>query len=186
MPVNKKEQRKLIDKVLTSLGLVATLALLAIGGLAWWAYSFTSSNVYSELAAQKIYFPAEGSAAMEALPTADRAAVSRYAGQQVLNGEQAKVFANNYIAVHLKEIAGGQTYSEISAAAMKDPANTKLQGQASTLFRGETLRGLLLGDAYAFWTIGQITQIAALVAFVAGGVMLVLVVLGFWHLSTLK
>lgn len=186
MATSSKERRKVIDKVLTTLGLVATVALLVIGGLAWWAHSFTSSNVRSELASQKIYFPEEGSAALNALPAADRAAVSMYAGQQVLDGTQAKVFANNYIAVHLKEIAGGKTYSEISSEAMKAPTNQALQQQKATLFQGETLRGLLLGDAYAFWTIGQIAEIAAIVSFVAGAVMLVLVLLGFWHLSTLK
>jgi len=185
MATSNVERRKFIDKTLISFGVVATVALLAIGGLAWWGYSFATNNVHDNLAEQKIFFPAAGSPGLTSLPAADQSQVSKYAGQQVLTGDQAKVFANNYIAVHLKEIAGGQTYSEVSAAALKDPANAKLQGQANTLFKGETLRGLLLGDAYAFWTVGMLAKLAALVSFVAGGVMFVLVLLGLRHLASL-
>jgi hypothetical protein len=180
-----KNRRKVIDKVLSGFGVVMTIALLAIGGLAWWGYSFSHNNVHDQLAEQKIFFPPKGSAAIASLPAADQAEVNKYAGQQVLTGAQAKVFANNFIAVHLSEIAGGQTYSQVSAASLADPTNAKLQGQANTLFKGETLRGLLLGDAYAFDTIGMIARDAAIVAFAAAAVMAVLTVLGYWHLSTL-
>ena len=50
-----------------------------------------------------------------------------------------------------------------------------------TLFKGETLRGLLL-NAYAFWQMGQIALIAGIVSLAAAAVMLVLSVLGFVHL----
>jgi len=185
MASSKVERRKLIDKTLTAFGVVATLALFAIGGLAFWGYIFTTNNVRTNLADQGIFFPQVESPAFTSLPAADKAQVAKYAGLPVLNGDQAKVFANNYIAVHLKEVAGGQTYAQVSAAALKDPTNAKLQGQANTLFKGETLRGLLLGDAYAFWTVGIIAKDAAIVAFVAGGVMAVLTLLGFLHLSRL-
>lgn len=182
----KNNKRKTIDKLLSTTGLIITIALIVVGGLAWWAYSFTTSNVHNQLAEQKIYFPDKGSASLNALPAADKTEVSKYAGQQVLNGEQAKVFANNYIAVHLNEVAGGKTYAEVSSEALANPTDTKLQGQANTLFKGETLRGLLLGDAYAFWTVGQIAGVAAIVCFIAGGLMAILTLLGFWHLSTLR
>jgi hypothetical protein len=180
-----KNRRKIIDKVLSGFGVIMTVSLVAIGGLAWWGHSFASSNVHDQLATQKIFFPDKGSSALTSLPAADRSEVSKYAGQQVLTGTQAKVFADNYIAVHLKKIAGGQTYSQVSAKASADPANTALQTQANTLFKGETLRGLLLGDAYAFDMIGQIARYVAIVAFAAAAVMAVLTLLGYWHLSTL-
>ncbi|HVS58675.1 MAG TPA: hypothetical protein VHD60_02970 [Candidatus Saccharimonadales bacterium] len=185
MATNKKEKRKVIDKTLTAFGVVATVLLLAVGSLAWWASSFTTTNVHDQLADQKIYFPEKGSAALTSLPATDQAQVSKYAGQQVLTGAQAKVFADNYIAVHLEEIGGGKTYSEVSALAQKDPTNTKLQNEANTLFKGETLRGLLLGDAYAFGTVGAIAGYAAIASFVAAGVMFVLVLLGLRHLWSL-
>ena len=48
------------------------------------------------------------------------------------------------------------------------------------MFKGETLRGLLL-NAYAFGTMGMIAGIAAIAAFIAGAVMLVLSGLGLMH-----
>ena len=52
-----KNRRKVIDKVLSGFGVVMTIALLAIGGLAWWGYSFSHNNVHDQLAEQKIFFP---------------------------------------------------------------------------------------------------------------------------------
>lgn len=185
MANSKVERRKLVDKTLIAFGVVATVALLAIGGLAWWAYSLTASNVQNQLASQKIFFPDAGSKALTSLPAADRAQVAKYAGQQVLNGTQAKVFADNYIAVHLQEVAGGQTYSEVSARSMANPTDQNLQAEKSVLFQGETLRGLLLGDAYAFGTVGMIAQYASIVSFIAGAVMFLLVLLGLRHMANL-
>ena len=181
-----KRDRKTIDKVFILLGLVATVVLLVIGGLSWKAYSFATTSVKTELADQKIYFPAAGSAAITALPASDQAQMNKYAGQQLLTGSQAKVYADNFIAVHLSEIAGGQTYAQVSTAAQLDPTNAKLQAEKSTLFQGETLRGLLLGDGYAYWTFGQIAQYAAVAAIAGAAVMAVLVLLGLRHLVSLR
>src|SRR5262249_25929508 len=76
---------------------------------------------------------------------------------------------------------GGQTYAQLSAKALAQPANTALAGQVQTMFRGETLRGLLL-NAYGWWQIGQIMLVSAIVAFSAAGLFLILSGLGFWHL----
>ena len=98
----------------------------------------------------------------------------------MLNGRQAEVYADHFIAVHLSEIAGGKTYSQVSAAAQADPTNAKLAAQVQLLFRGSTLRGLLL-YGYAFWQIGQIAMYAALVAYLGGVLFLLLALLGFLH-----
>jgi hypothetical protein len=107
--------------------------------------------------------------------------LQQYAGQEVDNAAKAKAFADEYIAVHLEKIGQGKTYAEVSGLAMKDPSNQALQQQKTTLFQGETLRGLLL-NAYAFGTVGQIARIASVTLFVAGAVMLVLTQLGYIHL----
>lgn len=179
MPSNKK--RKTIDKALVALGSVATVVLLLAGGLAWWGYSFTTSNIHDQLAAQQIYFPPKGSPALADPQIGPY--LNQYAGQQLLTGTQAKAYADHFIAVHLSKIAGGQTYAQVSAAAQADPQNAALKQKAQTLFQGETLRGLLLGDAYAFSVIGNIAKIAAIVCFVAAGIMAILVALGIWHAS---
>ena len=181
-----KSDRKTIDKVFVLLGVAMTAVLLVIGGLAWHAYDFADNSVTTELSAQKIFFPPTGSPAIAALPAVDQTRMNMYAGDQLLNGDQAKVYADNFIAVHLSEVAGGQTYAQVSTASLANPTNAQLKQEAQTLFQGETLRGLLLGDGYAYWTFGQIAQYAAITAFIGAIVMAVLVLLGLRHLSSLK
>ena len=177
-----KADRKTIDKVFVLLGTAATVMLLVAGSLAWYGYRFATDSVRSELSAQKIYFPAAGSPGLnpEEFPT-----LQKYAGQLVDDGEKAKAYANDFIGKHLDKVAGGKTYAEVSAEAMKDPTNTKLQAQKQTLFQGETLRGILLGDGYAYWTFGQMARIASIASFTGGIVMGLLVLLGVRHLKRL-
>lgn len=182
----KNTERKAIDKVFILLGTAATLVLVFAGALLWYGYSFASGMVKDQLSAQNIYFPAKDSAAFRSLPADDQAQISKYAGEQLTDGDQAKVYANNYIGAHLKKIAGGKTYSEVSEAAMADPTNQALQKQKATLFQGETLRGMLLGSGYAFWTFGLIAKFAAIAALAGSVVMAVLVLLGVGHLRKLK
>jgi hypothetical protein len=181
-----KTERKAVDTVFILLGTAMIAVLVVVGGLTWYGYHFATDSVRSELAQQKVFFPPKDSPAITALPAADQAAVSKYAGQQLLDGKQAKVYANNFIDVHLQEVAGGKTYAEVSNEAMKDPTNTRLQAQKATLFQGETLRGLLLGSGYAYWTFGMIAKFVAIAAFVGAGIMTILVWLGLQHLAKLK
>jgi len=90
------------------------------------------------------------------------------------------VYADHFIANHLKVIGGGKTYAQLSTESLAQPNNAKLTAQVNEVFKGETLRGLLL-NAYAFGTIGVIAGIAALAAFVAAGLLLVLSALGLYH-----
>lgn len=184
--MSKTTERKAVDKVFILLGTVMTAVLLVIGGLAWYGYNFATNSVKDELSQQKIYFPPKDSPAIAALPKVDQKEINKYAGQQLVNGEQAKVYANNFINVHLQKVADGKTYAEVSTEAQKDPTNTKLQAQKTTLFQGETLRGLLLGSGYAYWTFGMIAKYVAIAAFVGAGVMAILVWLGLVHLAKLK
>jgi hypothetical protein len=140
-------------------GLIGILGF--VSGFAFWGSSFATSTVHDQLAAQQIYFPAAGSPAITSLPKADAAAMTRYAGQELLTGQQAEVYANNFINVHLSEIGGGQTYSQLSAAAQAAPTNTKLAGEVATIFKGTTLRSMLL-NAYGWGQIGQFAGYAAI------------------------
>ena len=176
-------ERKAIDKVFILLGVMATVALLAASGLAWYGYHFATNQVRTELSAQKIYFPEKGSPSFSAeeYPT-----LQKYAGQLVDNGPKAKAYANDFIGHHLSKVAGGKTYSEVSALAKQNPSDTALQQQKATLFQGETLRGLLLGDGYAYWTFGIIALYASVAALAGAAVMAILVGLGLLHLKRLK
>jgi hypothetical protein len=118
----------------------------------------------------------------------------------VTTGREAEVYAG-YIDGHLAKIGNGKTYADLgpdetaAKAAVTDAqskgasadAVAKLQAtadgitnQRNTLFKGETLRGLLL-STYAWSTIATIATIASVVAFVAAAVMAVLVVFGLIH-----
>ena len=178
-----KSDRKTIDKVFVLLGAAAIVVLVVIGGLSWYAYRFADNSVRTELAAQKVYFPPKGSPALDPAEFPD---LQKYAGQLVDNGPKAKAYANGFIGRHLEQVAGGKTYAEVSSEALKDPTNSKLQQQKQTLFQGETLRGLLLGDGYAYWTFGQIAMYAAVAAFAGAAVMTVLVLLGVRHIRRVK
>ena len=173
-------RRKTFDLLAIIGGLVLTVVLAVAGGLLLWGHNFVSDQVHTQLAAQKIYFPPAGSAPIKALPAADAKAMTAYAGQQMTNGAQAQTYADHFIAVHLREIGGGKTYSQLATAALAQPKNAALAAQVQTIFRGETLRGLLL-NAYGFWQMGQIMLIGAIVAFVAAAAMLILSLLGIAH-----
>lgn len=131
----------------------------------------------SQLVAQKIYFPPSNSPAIKA---PEFAAMHQYAGQLMTTGPQAEVWADHFIANHLKVIGGGKTYSQLSAEALAQPTNAKLAAQVDTVFRGTTLRGLLL-NAYAFWTIGTLAGTAAIVSFAGAALMLILSIFGIAH-----
>src|SRR5262245_26312219 len=103
---------------MTGVGLVLTLVLVVGGILLLWGYNFAHSNVEEQLKAQQIYFPPKGSPALDDPKIGPY--LNQYAGQQLTNGEQAKAYADHFIAVHLEEVAGGQTYAQVSAAAQQD------------------------------------------------------------------
>jgi hypothetical protein len=171
-------RRKTFDKLLTSAGLVLAAVLLVAGGLLAWGATFTSTQVHDQLAAQQIFFPPAGS---EGLSVKEFPTLQQYGSQQVVNGAQAEAYANDYIAAHIKAIGAGKTYSQLSTESRAKPDDAALKATVDTVFRGETLRGLLL-NAYAFGTIGQIAMYASIAAFVAAAAMLVLSLLGFAHL----
>jgi hypothetical protein len=171
-------RRTTFDALLTVAGAGLAIVLLIAGLLLLWGYNFTNSQVHNQLASQKIFFPPKGSEALASPQIGPY--LNQYAGQQLVNGAQAEAYANHFIAVHLQAIGGGKTYSQLSAQALAQPANTKLAAQVDTMFRGTTLRGMLL-SSYAFWKIGQIAGIACIVAFAGAALMLVLSILGFIH-----
>ena len=181
--------RKVFDRLASAAGVVVVVVLVIAGGLLLWGHSFVNSNVRSQLAQQQVYFPppaafAHAKAGTEITPSMIPS-VSQYAGQQLLTGAQAKVYADHFIAVHLSEMPYGGVYSKVSAAALANPKNTQLAALVQTSFRGTTLRGLLL-EAYAFSEIGQIMLWGAIASFAAALMMGVPVALGFAHARRLE
>ena len=112
-------KRRTFDALLASGGVAVAIVLLIAGGLLTWGHSFIHSQVRTQLAAQKIFFP-PASAFATAKPGTEitpgmKPYLLKYAGQEMLSGQQAEAYANHFIAIHLQEIGGGLTYSQLSA-----------------------------------------------------------------------
>jgi hypothetical protein len=189
-------KRRTIDSVLIGFGVVATAAFAVAGGLLAWGNGFSSDYVGKELSSQNITFPSA-----KALTDGGRADLVEFADQRLDTGAEAEAYAS-YINGHLADIASGATYADLGAVESAAKADVKaavtaaepqstvdeLQAKAdavttqrNTLFKGETLRGLLL-SAYAWSTVGTIAGFAAIGAFAAAAVMAILVLLGVVHL----
>jgi hypothetical protein len=188
-------RRRTIDIVLICFGALMMVILAVAGALLMWGSNFATDYVHKELSSQHVVFPDK--AALEAEGRTD---LVHYAGQQVTSGPQAQAYAS-YIAHHLDGIAAGATYADLGTperaanaavtaakdsgasaadvAALQDKATT-ITNQRNTLFKGETLRGLLL-TSYAWDTVGRVAGIAAWAAFLGAAAMAVLVVLGMIH-----
>jgi hypothetical protein len=146
---------------LTSIATVAAAGMIVVGALAVVGGHYDKQVVHDQLAPQKIFFP----------KPATNPGLAAYAGQQVLTGKQAKLYAQKQIGVDLAKVAGGKTYSQISAewiaGGMK---NTTLAGQRTTLFMGETLKGLLL-NAWGWSVIGGIATLAGFILILLGAAL---------------
>lgn len=177
-------RRKAFDILVSAGGVVMVVTLLVAGALGMWGYRFTNASVHNQLAQQKIFFPPQ-TAFAHAQPGTQITpsmipSVSQYAGQQLLTGKQAKVYADEFVAVHLSEMPFHGVYAQISNAANAQPQNAALQTLKATSFQGTTLRGLLL-EAYAFSVFGMIAFWASIASFILAAVMALLVLLGLRH-----
>jgi hypothetical protein len=192
-------KRRTFDRIVSFVGLGLSVFLLVAAVLLNWGASFANESVNTQLAQQKITMPDKDSAGFKALSEEAQTKLAPFSKMPLTTGEQAQAYADFYIGSHLKGIAGGKVYSEVSGMALgaaakskADPTNAalaaetaNLMGQRTTLFMGETLRGLLL-YSFAFWQIGQIAMYAAWAAAAGGLLMLILTLLGFAHLRRVE
>jgi hypothetical protein len=171
-----KMRRKIVDNLVSVVALGLAGILLIAGGLLLWGSTYVHNTVHGQLAAQQVYFPpkaafAHAKAGTEITPSMIPS-VSQYAGQQLLTGQQAEAYADHFIAVHVAEMGGGKTYSQLSAESLAQPNNAKLAATVGTVFKGESLRSMLL-NAYGWGKISQITYIAAIFSFALAGLSLI-------------
>ena len=195
-------KRRTLD-ILFSIGGLAIAALLVVAGIVLSANaSFANNYVHDQLVQQNITFKTADTLTYEEKA---QACLVTYAGQKMTTGKQAECYANNFIGVHLKGIANGQTYADLGtpqtalrnqlAEAQKavpvDQAKVNdltkqlsdVTAQRETVFKGETLRGLLL-TSYGFSEFGNKAAQAATVAYLGAGVMLLLALAGLIHAYT--
>ena len=177
-------RRRLFDVLASWVGLIVVVVLLVAGGLLTWGSSVVKSNVHEQLSQQQIYFPPKAAfehpkAGTEITPSMIPS-VSQYAGKELLTAAEAKAWANDFIAVHLSEMPYHGVYAKVSAASLAEPKNEKLAALVQTVFRGTTLRGLLL-EAYGFATIGEVMMDGAIACFCLAAIMGLLTFFGFRH-----
>jgi hypothetical protein len=170
--------RKVWDQLVSGAALVIAAVLIFVGAAAVYGGNFGRQNVSDRLTPEKVQFPP-----YDAMTPEEQAEIGSYAGQLVTTGPQAEAFSR-YIQGHLAGINDGKTYSETSAAARVeglDPQTAAdLSAKADTLFKGETLRSILL-NAYGWWTVATIALWAGWFMIAAGIALLVLAILGFRH-----
>ena len=180
-----------------SAGGVAVAILLVLLGFVFKTNAdFADSYVHEQLAEQKISFTAA-----EFLSDEEKTSscLIENAGTPLDSGKKAECYANDYIGMHLKGIGGGETYATIGAIQTKaktaladaTAANAtnvvelkadldKITGQRETMFKGETLRGLLL-TSYGFSIFGEKAALAGMLSFLGAIVMLLASIAGFIH-----
>jgi hypothetical protein len=182
--------RKSFDKIASVIGLLLAGFLIVIGGILQFGGNFATDQVAVQLEPQAITIPAENGD-----PKVSDDVKKFFAdngGKVMTTGKQAQMYADHYIGFHMAEMptyaaASGANRAAAGALAT-DPTNVELQvaakqasGMVETVFKGETLRGMLL-NAYAFGTLGQIAMVASYVSFAGGLIFLILALLGFAHL----
>ena len=170
--------RKTWDRIVSASAAVIAVAMIVLGAFAIYGGNFGRENVQTRLEPQNITFPP-----LSAMTPEEQTSVGAFAGQQVTTGNQAEAFSR-YIAGHLEAVNDGATYSETSAAARAEglapDVAAELQGKADTLFKGETLRSMLL-NAYGWWTVATIALFVGYAMVAMGLVLAGLAALGFRH-----
>jgi hypothetical protein len=193
-------KRRTLDLIFATGGLLVALLILVLGLVLQNQANFAKNYVHDQLAQQKITF----TPAKFLQPDENDPCLKTYAGKPLVTGNGAQCYANHYIGVHVKLINNGKTYAETSTAARnldtqlaaltdQNSAAAKalsaqaqaLHGKATSLFQGETLRGLLL-TSYGFSIFGARAQQAAVVCFVLALVLFLASIAGFVHAATKK
>ena len=189
-------KRRTLD-IFFSAGALAVAALLLVLGLVMTSNAnFAKSYVNDQLSAQHITFKTADTLTDEEKQSA---CVVEYAGLRLTTGKQAECYANDFIGLHVMAAAAGRTYADLgqpqselrtqvaAAQAAGDPALPGLQkqltditAQRETLFKGETLRGLLL-TSFGFSVFGVKGEQVASVAYTIAALLALLALAGFVH-----
>lgn len=178
--VNKK-----IVSLLVAAGLViAAVVLFVFGAVLGDRGQYAVDEVHRQLSEQKITIPPKTSPALKGAEYDGLRAYAQDKPVLVESGGQAQAYADHFIHVHLSEM--GQTYSQASTDAMAaraaataaqkagsadaatlDAKATALEAKVQTLFRGQSLRGMLL-NAWGWWLQGRYALTASIYLYVFG------------------
>ena len=189
-------KRRTLDLLFSIGGLGLAVLLLLVGIVLTTNANFANTYVHDQLSAQHISFkPADTLTDEEKKSDCLR----EYAGQRLTTGKQAECYANEFIGLHLKSIGGGKTYADLGEpqtalkAQVTQAEQTKaanladlqkqladVTAQRETVFKGETLRGLLL-TSYGFSEFGRKAGQGALAMYLGAALLLLLSLAGLLH-----
>ena len=189
-------KRRTLDLMFSIGGLGLAILLLVLGLTLTSNANFAEDYVKDQLSEQQISFKPLAALTEEEKQSA---CLVEYAGQPLTTGKQAECYANEFIGLHAKATAGGETYAslgniqtelrtQVAGAQGTGAANlpdlqaqlAEVTAQRETLFKGETLRGLLL-TSYGFSVFGVKGGQVATLAYAFAGVMLLLSLAGLVH-----
>ena len=189
-------KRRTLDVLFSVGGLGLAVLLLVLGMVMTSNANFAKSYVKDQLGQQKISFKTADTLTAEEKQSA---CLVKYAGQPLLTGKQAECYANDFIGLHVKTVTpDGATYAQlgdqqtalrakIAATAATDPNLATLNKQLAdmttqreTLFKGETLRGLLL-TSFGFSVFGVKGEQVATVAYIVAALLALLSIAGLIH-----
>ncbi len=189
-------QRRTLD-ILFSIGGMALAALLLVLGIVKTSNAnFAKNYVKDQLSEQNISFTP-----VDFLKPEEKKAVClvENGGKPLTTGKQAECYANEYIGLHVTEVADGKTYADLGTPQRELQAKVEeataagsaelpalqadlaaITGQRDTLFKGETLRGLLL-TSYGFSVFGDKGAQVATVSYIVAALLFLLSIAGFAH-----
>jgi hypothetical protein len=197
-------KRRTLDLAFSIGGLLFSVLLLIVGLVLINQSNFAENYVEDQFRQQQISFAPEAALSGE---QDDAPCLVTYAGQMLETGKQAECYANEYIAYHLGESATAAGYEGATYATLGGPQRElrtalqdatagqpteaiqadldKVNGLRDTMFRGETLRGLLL-TTYGFSIFGERAGQAAVVVYIAAALLALLSIGGLIHAFTTK
>ena len=189
-------KRRTLDFLFSIGGVGLAALLLVIGVVMTGNANFSKRYVTDQLKQEKITFKTAATLTDE---EKQAPCLVAYAGQALTTGKQAECYANSFIGLHVKTTANGQTYAQLGdvqtglraqiATATKngDPGVADLTKQLAdittqreTVFKGETLRGILL-TSYGFSVLGNKASQAASVIYLGAALLALLSASGFIH-----
>jgi hypothetical protein len=202
-------KRRTLDVLFSAGGVLFAILLLVLGLVLANQAAFADDYVRDQLSQQQIKFAPEEALRGEQDADGGDCLV-KYAGETLQTGKQSECYANQFIAYHMRESAtkladetgneayDGATYATLGGVtrglqaqidemttAGEDTAAMEEElakaGQLRTsMFQGETLRGLLL-TTYGFSIFGDRAQLAATICFLAAALVFLLSIAGFIH-----
>ena len=125
-------KRRTLDVVFSAGGIALAALLLVLGLVMTSNANFAKDYVKDQLSQQNITFPPRDALTAEEQQSA---CLVKYAGQPLTTGKQAECYANDYIGLHIKSIADGQTYAELGAPQRASRARSLQQRPTTPPFR---------------------------------------------------